>query len=42
LGNVSGEGSAVELRVGYAREGYGDWVACYAIAGTYFVVVLLG
>jgi hypothetical protein len=41
-GDVLGEGIAVELGVGNAREGYGDLVACYAIVGTYFVVVLLG
>jgi hypothetical protein len=41
-GDVLGEGIAVELGVGNAREGYGDLVACYAIVDTYSVVVLLG
>ena len=32
----------MELRVGYARGRYGGFVACYAIAGTFFVVGFLG
>jgi hypothetical protein len=34
------EKGAEELCVGNARGGYGEYVACYAIAGTYFKVLL--